>query len=424
MKVAIITNGSRGDVQPYVALARGLLDRGHAVTVATLHHHRGLVERHRVPFQALHQEPFFRVVKELRKGLLRSPVAIVDGIRGEFEAAFDEWFEATDGADLVLAHPLIAAAPDIAEARGIPLVVASVTPALCPTGEFPHALMSAVSRGSAINRATFLAASAATLPVDALRRRWRRTRLGLRTPLVPMTGDARWPLHHLHGHSPLVLPRPRDWPDRYSVDGFWRMTEPSSDTLPAGLERFLASGEAPIYVGFGSMVVCPPEHTRSICDAVMAHGCRAIVAKCSGALSMDVAREYDPARIHPLDGGDVSFDALFPSVAAVVHHAGIGTMAIAMRAGTPHICCPFRFDQPFWAERARAIGIAPESLPIARLSVDGLRRRLDAVLGDTACTRAARRLQPLILQEDGVATSVARIEHLIATGAAGLPTHR
>ena len=421
MKVAIITNGSRGDVQPYLALARGLLDRGHTVTIATLAHFRDLAERYGIDFRPLHQEPFFRIVKELRKGVLRSPRAIVDGIRGEFEAAFDEWLAATEGADLIVAHPLVAAAPDIAEARRIPLVVASVTPALCPTGEFPHALVSGVSRGAAVNRATFHAAAAVTIPVDAVRRRWRRARLGLSTPLVPMTGDARWPLHHLHGHSPLVLSRPRDWPDRYSVDGFWRLPERPHDELPPDLERFIASGEAPVYVGFGSMVVCPPEHTRTILDALMAKGCRAIVARCSGALRMDIAREYDPGRVHPLDGGDVSFDALFARVAAVVHHAGIGTMAIAMRAGKPQICCPFRFDQPFWAERARRIGIAPEPLPIARMSVEGLRRRLDAVLGDTACARAAQRLQTHILQEDGVAVSVARLERLVATGAASLP---
>lgn len=415
MRVAIITNGSRGDVQPYLAIARGLLDRGHTVTFATLHHHRGLVERHPVPFRPLQQEPFFRIVKEFRAGLFRSPLAIWRGVRDEFEAAFDEWLQAAEGADLLIAHPLIATAPDIAEAKAIPLVVASTIPVLCPTVEFPQTLVAGVSRGGTFNRLTYTAAAVATVPVDAVRRQWRRSRLGLRSPIVPLTGGPGAAIHHVHGYSPHLLSRPRDWPAWYSVDGFWRLPDGAEEPLPADLQQFIANGPAPVYVGFGSMVMCPPEHTSSIIDAILARGCRAIIDRCSGAMKMDVARRYDPAQIFALERpGGVSHELLFRRASVIVHHAGPGTVGTALRAGKPQICCPFRYDQPFWSQRLMRMGVAPAPLPMSRMSTDEFRRRLDDVLSDGRYRDVAQRLQPLLQQENGVETTVRRLEQIHA----------
>jgi sterol 3beta-glucosyltransferase len=128
-------------------------------------------------------------------------------------------------------------------------------------------------------------------------------------------------------------------------------------------------------------------------------------------------RQYDPARIFALDvAGGVSHEQLFPQVAAVVHHAGSGTVGTALRAGKSQICCPFRYDQPFWSQRLLRLGVAPAPLPMAQMSAEGFRRRLEAVLADPQFDAAAKRLQELIRRENGVGTTVARLEHIHAVG--------
>lgn len=410
MKIALLTIGSRGDVQPYAALALGLRDAGHEVRFATLKRHRWLIEPLGLTYVPLDHEPFLLMAHRPR-----NPKAYI------FEA-FDSWYAAARGADLLVAHPLIFAAPDIAEKLGIPLVVASTLPAVCPTAAFPNVYLFGRSLGPALNRASYRLMPAALSPFEVLRRLWRRRALGLSTRPTPLTGSVRNPVTHVHGYSPHVLPRPPDWLRHYEVCGYWRTGVAQPQGLPADLEAFLDAGEPPLYIGFGSM-----KHSRSavltrmVLEAIDGLGLRAVIARGSGALSMEVVKKQGNPRLFALESPQgVSHDALFARVSHVIHHGGPGTLGSALYAGKPQVICPFAMDQPFWAARAARLGVAPEPLPIRSLTAVSLSRRIRETLHGKHYEEHAAQLRAALEREDGVAAAVATIER-VAKGSQAAP---
>ena len=414
MKVSIVTIGARGDVQPYAALALGLRARGHDVLVATLERFRWLIEPLDLPFRSLEHEPFRLLGDALLAARPHTVAREWTQLATQVESAFDQWHAAAMGADVLVTHPLVFAAPDIAEALGIPLIVASTLPVACPTRVFPNSYVASRSWGGIGNRLSYALLPTVLSPLAALRARWRRRRLGLQTPMTPLTGSARRVVHHVHGYSPQVLPAPADWPPHFEVTGYWRTGPAQPQGLPAALERFLDAGAAPIYVGFGSMRWHDSATlTRTVVEASLAVGRRVIVAPCTGALSAGVARSYDEARVLALDDFvGVAHEQLFPRVAAVVHHGGPGTLGSALHAGRPQVLCPFAMDQPFWARRAHALGVAPAPLPIRRITVERLADRLRDVLENPVHAERAAELATKLGREDGIGATIDRIEQI------------
>ena len=156
----------------------------------------------------------------------------------------------------------------------------------------------------------------------------------------------------LCGYSPHVIPVPRDWDDRHVVTGYWFLDEPEGWQPPEGLEEFLAAGEAPVYVGFGSMGDRDAERTTAVVIEALAElGRGAVLSSGWGGLS-----ESDLP-----DGffmvGSVPHSWLFPRVAAVVHHGGAGTTAAGVRAGIPAVVTPVLGDQPFWGRTLARLGV-------------------------------------------------------------------
>lgn len=401
-------------MQPYAALGLGLVAAGHDVTFAGLERFQWFLER--LPFRTvtLMQEPLREMLEFLQQKLSRSESAPWRTVRANTHLAFEEWIAAASGADLLIAHPLIFAAPDLSEYFDIPLVVANNLPAVCPTGEFPNTYLMGRSMGSAINRLTYKIIPAVMTPLSRMRRQWRSGRLHLRTPMESLVGGQGFPIYHLHGHSRYILPRPADWPDAHLVTGYW-----TSDRLPpnspaVALSDFVSAGPAPVYAGFGSMASSDPEPlTRTVCNAVRDTGSRAIVARCSGALSAQLAAELLPGQVFGLDGREgVSHDWLFPQCSALVTHGGPGTVGAALRAGKPQVIVPFGMDQPFWAHRAHRIGVATKPLPIKKCTAEALGERLRTALSSDEIRQKASEISSLVREEDGVMTAVEKIERI------------
>ncbi|MCB0075524.1 MAG: hypothetical protein KDE20_28920, partial [Caldilineaceae bacterium] len=169
--------------------------------------------------------------------------------------------------------------------------------------------------------------------------------------------------------------------------------------LPAELEAFLAAGEPPLFVGFGSMPATP-EVARAWVEAARAAGRRVLVSR--GWAELDVVDGAADALVI----GDVAHDRLFPRVAAVVHHGGAGTTATAARAGVPQVIAPMFSDQPYWASRVVALGVGVATSQAATNLVDVLAEALDP---ETAATARALAEQ---VGNDGAATAARRLETL------------
>jgi vancomycin aglycone glucosyltransferase len=150
--------------------------------------------------------------------------------------------------------------------------------------------------------------------------------------------------------------------------------------LPTELERFLEAGDPPVYFGFGSMRA-PQGLGQVMVATARALGCRAIVSRGWADLS-PADNEFDCLTI-----GEVNQQALFKRVAAVVHHGGAGTTTTAAFAGAPQLVIPQLYDQHYWGERVRALGIGAVHTP-GTPTTDSLASALELTLQPGVATRA------------------------------------
>jgi sterol 3beta-glucosyltransferase len=168
---------------------------------------------------------------------------------------------------------------------------------------------------------------------------------------------------------------------------------------------FLAAGEPPVCVSFGSMVRRDGERIgRAVLEALARTGQRGVVLMGWGSWRPE--RESDfICYLH-----EVPHDWLFPRCSLVVHHGGAGTTAAGLRSGKPNVVVPFAADQPFWARRVKALGAGPEPIPVRKLTVDSLAAALTRALTDESIRRRAEVVGEKIRAEDGTGEAVRLIE--------------
>ncbi|MFF2614248.1 glycosyltransferase [Kitasatospora sp. NPDC058046] len=401
MRILIVTTGSRGDVAPFTGLGRRLVDAGHRVAVVAHPTFAALLESCGLEHRPLPGDP-----EELIRARARatSPeeiralmTAFVDGLADGVADAV------AGGADLLLTafapSPLSLTAGD---AYGVPVLGTYLTPAFATT-EFP---LPGPAGGADLGPEGNLAAGQERLrgadrmfssAVDRM-----RERLGLPGTTSPEPVGHTRPV--VHGYSPVLLPRPADWPAPVDVAGFWWPARPLGWQPPGDLVDFLQAGPAPVFIGFGSMA--PGEGERLgelVTAAVRRAGVRAVVQ--AGWAGLEAAG----------DGvfcvGDVPHDWLFPRTAAVVHHAGAGTTGAALRAGVPAVPVPVMADQPFWAARLHRLGVAPQPVPFADLTAERLAAAITAALAEPVRRRTAA-VAGLMAGEDGAGAVLAHVARI------------
>jgi sterol 3beta-glucosyltransferase len=434
MKVLMLTLGTRGDVQPYVALALELGKAGHEAVLAAPEMFGSLVTGHGVRFAALDDGPMRLIgtsgVHEAMEGGVRARAALARRLPKLFGALFeDAWTVASRGegagADLVVHNGQVLAGQHVAEGLGVPAVLALPIPMYVPTREFPwpgQPLPAGLP--GAVNRATYLGMKATSLAFGRAVDAWRERTLGLprrrgrHDPLLRPDGG---PAPVLHAFSPHVVPPPADWPPTVATTGYWffppetgaagdasSATGGKVGTLPDGLADFLGTGEPPVFVGFGSMAGRDPERTAgAVAEAVRRAGLRAVLATGWGGLDAGGL----PEEIFVV--GQVPYDRLFPRVAAVVHHGGAGTTGVAAASGRPQVVCPFVADQPFWGRRMQALGVAPAPVPQRRLTAERLAGALRRAVGDPGMASQAEELGCLVRAERGTAAAVDALEQTL-----------
>ncbi|GLW46719.1 glycosyl transferase [Streptomyces sp. NBRC 14336] len=406
-----MTAGSRGDVAPYTGLGQALARAGHRVTLVTHGSFEPLVAGSLLLFHPLPVDP--RAESQSARGLAlhRSRTGVGKLIRLAALARTlmgrmtDDLVAAARDSDiLLLSSSLGPLGRTIAEGLRLPSLGVYLQP-LAPTREFAPSVLGAKSWGALGNRVAghglnVVMEQGLAAMVPSL-----RTRLGLPRGLARRTRET--PV--LHGFSPLVVPRPRDWPAGHDVTGYWWPYD-RDERLPAGIEDFLDAGEPPVYVGLGSATVPDPEVlSAEIVRGLRRAGLRGVIQRGWGGLAADGD--------DMLTVGEVAHSALFPRMAAVVHHAGAGTTAAGLRAGVPAVPVPVQFDAGFWSRRLVALGVAPYAVPLRGLTADRLASALDRAVRDPGHRERARSLGARIRAEDGTAPVLAEVERLAEGGA-------
>ncbi|WP_370963074.1 glycosyltransferase [Amycolatopsis sp. cg9] len=397
-RVMIIAPGSRGDVQPCVALGRGLVADGDRVKILAAPRFRSLVEDHNLTFAPLSADPAAILGSAAgRAWTAGGPLKFVSGLREVLRPVLARLLAdartGTAGADLILAPTLGFLGTHLAAHHGVPHAELHYQPSV-PTRAFAHPLLPGAARlGPWGRQLSFRVVDA--LAWQLLRPeidRWRSGTLGL--PAAGVRGPRRGaPV--LCGFSGAVVPRPPDWPAHVHVTGYWFLDAGRWRPGPK-LRDFLAAGPPPVYVGFGSMRPAEAAKTFEVVRTSLRRaGVRGLLA---------TEGDFDADDL--LTVADVPHDWLFPRTAGVVHHGGAGTTAAALRAGVPALVCPVFSDQPYWGERVSRLSAGPKPLPLKALDADRLTARLRELTGNPLFRRGAQYVGARLRAEDGVAHAV------------------
>lgn len=356
MRVLLSTIGSRGDVQPLVALALALRGLGPEVRLCVPPDFREWIESLGLPVVPIGPE-LRSTGKANPAAALPTPEQRRQMMEGTVATQFETIAAAAQGCDVIVgATALQIAAPSVAEKMGIPYVFAAYCPAVLPS---PHHAPPVL----ALQGDTPASATADYRELwDQDARRWsdmwgpllnaHRASLGL-APIDDVRG-------HILTARPWLAADPTlaPWPDPADPavvqTGAWIL--PDARPLSSEIEEFLDAGEPPVYFGFGS-IRAPEDLSRVMIESARALGRRAIVSRGWAGLS-PVDDEPDCLAI-----GEVNQQALFPRVAAVVHHGGAGTTTAAARAGAPQVLIPQHYDQHYWAERIQHLGLGTAHAP-------------------------------------------------------------
>ena len=419
LQITILTVGSRGDVQPYCALALGLKEAGYKVRIATNHNFEAFVRQLGLDFAPIAGDYKELLNSEAGQKLLAGQPSRLISDELLLEQMQDA-VEACQSTDVLIFMTLALWGYHIAEKLGVPSFLAATVP-ISPTRAFPFlqfAKATADPIRGLLNYASYLLVEfLAGQQGRQLTNRFRQEILGL--PLLPWLG-ARYrrappahldPLPVFYGFSPVLVPKPSDWPEQEQITGAWFLDQAQSYSPPQALVEFINTGAPPLCIGFGSM----PDHyagelMQLILQALEQAGQRGIILSGWANLSASPAsRRAD--QVFSIDA--VPHDWLFPQVIAVVHHCGAGTTAAVCRAGVPSIGVPFFADQPAWARRLADLGVSPEPIPRKELSAMRLAAAMRQVVSDLGMRRQAAELGQRIRAEDGVAQAVRWIQRQI-----------
>ncbi|MFC4535771.1 glycosyltransferase [Sphaerisporangium dianthi] len=399
MRVLLSTIGSRGDVQPLVALAVELRALGHEVRVCAPPDFRDLLGALEVPFVPI--GPEVRQTASAGPRVVPTPPTLEQRrqmLEGTVAVQFATIPAAAEGCDVIVGGGAMSiAARSVAEQMGIAYVYASYCPATLPSPH--HAPIpiwgQAPALGTAGNRTLWAK--------DA--RRWNDTVGAALNSHRASAGLA--PVEDVRGHivtdrpwlaaDPVLGPWPEPADPGVVQTGAWILAD--RRPLSSELEAFLDAGEPPVYFGFGS-VRAPEGAGKVMIESARALGRRAIVSR--GWTGLSLVDELPDC----LSIGEVDQQALFTRVAAVVHHGGAGTTTAAARAGAPQVVVPQHYDQPYWAQRVGHLGIGTAHAPGAP-TTDSLTTALGRALQPDVAERA--RTVAAAMRDDGAGVAARRL---------------
>ncbi|KAH7186145.1 UDP-glucose,sterol transferase [Fusarium flagelliforme] len=421
LNIVIQVVGSRGDVQPFVALGNELQRYGHRVRLATHDSFAKFVLDSGLEFYPIGGDPtelmaymvknpgLIPSIKSLRAGdIQKKRLMIAEMLEGCWRSCIepDPLNHQPFVADAIIANPPSFAHVHCAQALGIPLHLMFTMP-WSTTKYFCHPLANINVNESRIspavaNQISYMAVEWMTWQgLGDIINAWRQS---LDLEDIPLSEGASLlktlQIPFTYCWSPTLIPKPLDWPDYIDVCGFFFRDAPQY-TPDSDLESFLRNGAPPIYIGFGSIVIDDADKlTAILVDAVKASGVRAIISKGWSNLGANQAADRDIFYL-----GDCPHEWLFQQVTAVIHHGGAGTTACGLRYGKPTVIVPFFGDQPFWGTMVHAAGAGPMPIPQKTLNSQNLSQAIRDCLTPGALA-AARGMAEKMRQENGVRQAV------------------
>ncbi len=421
-KILIASLGTRGDVQPYVALAKALTAQGAEVTLVTGEGFDDMIEaagaRSRpvpINYQTLLQSPEVQAALFTLKGKVRAARQNMDLQKEITRQLWQTGQE--ERPDLILFNLKACVMTLVGRRLNVPALPTALQPVTAPTGDFPIPLFGLPDLGRGLNRWSYAAGrflmAAGLRPLLKPVKAEAEAECAMRGDLIDgHMPDGNVPLS-LQAFSRALVPTPADWPAQAWACGYWLSEPDAGYRPPPELAAFLEAGSAPVYLGFGSMPSRHPEKlTATVLEALRSSGRRAILATGWGGLSpMDLPEDL-AGRVFLLEKAPHSW--LFPRCAAIVHHGGAGTTHEAIRWGKPSFVCPVFADQPFWGKQVHRIGAGPKPIRQSALSPETLRQALGD-LDSPACRAGAERAAAIMAGEPGATGTASRLAALLET---------
>jgi UDP:flavonoid glycosyltransferase YjiC (YdhE family) len=402
MKIILATFGSRGDVQPMLALSLALRSAGHDVLLAAPPEKAAWAAQLGCPFQPLGADVTAFIDSTRDAHSLRSALRFMSFLRRETSSQFELLPKILAGADLVVGASLVAALSSVAESMGLTYRYVAFTPQLVPSSSHPFPLFKHQSLPKPCNRMGWrLAGMLDKLNLTRLIN-VNRKKLGL----APVH-DA-W--RHILGRDVIVASDravaevPKDAEVSFTQTGYLHLNEPHQ-AFP-DLENFLEAGPPPVYAGFGSMPRQDQARNVSlIVEAARRAGRRLVMTKFwnepsefSEAQDVFFIQKYPHLR-------------LFPRMAAVIHHGGAGTTASGAASGIPQIIVPHILDQYYWGHQVYRSGLGPKPIRRSKLTAKKLARGIQQCLSNDAIRRRAKEVAESIRREDGLSMTVREVEN-------------
>lgn len=416
MKVTILTLGSRGDVHPYVALAKELIKNGHEVGICTGNTFKHFIEENRVYFHEasadlmaiIESEQGSKVFNGGTFNLFKMIKFTKEVITPAYRRSMDDFYKASQQAELIIYHPKALGAVDIALHYNIPCICLPPVPIIYPTKEFPNLSISPnKSFGPVLNRLSYKVVTLSESPFIKQINDFREKTLKL-----PKRKAGQYtyemnnvPIPILYPISPFLFKEVDSWNGRVFLSGFFYL-DLGEETLANEVEEFLEKGKMPIVVSFSSMPLKnPTSFKQKLVQALKETDNRAIVL--IGTSGMKFNHEQN---ILAVEGAPHRL--LFKRAKGIIHHGGVGTMSEALLSGVPQLIMPFTVDQPFWANRLYKKGYSIKPLREKNLKVSDLVQALGQ-MENKEYIENAQNVKNVIQSENGLHRAVKYIESIL-----------
>ena len=401
MKIVLATFGSRGDVQPMLALSLALKSKGHEVLLAAPPEKAAWAKQLGCPFLPLGSDVTAFIDDMENAHSLRSAIRFVSFLRNELNAQFDLLPKIMAGADLVIGSSLTFALSTLAESMGIAYRYIAFTPQLLPSGYHPFPAFKHQRFPKWYNRMTWrIAAILDQFNLTRLINNHRR-QLGLK--LIPDAWRHIMGQHVLVASDSVISKIPPDIVDQtFTQTGYMHLNQP--DQHLAELDTFLEAGSPPLYAGFGSMPIRDQIRNVSvIVEAVRLSGQRAVISK-----FWDEPTEFS-------NSDDIFFITkyphlkLFPHMAAVIHHGGAGTTASSAVSGVPQIIVPHILDQYYWGHQIYQSKLGPKPIWRSQLTAKKLAAAIRECLSNQQIRKRAKEASEAIREKNSLEITVREI---------------